>query len=316
MTNGESTTAARLETIKEWLMNLFMLILLYVVICLAVSLYARFVSDRSDPSSMWYNFPKWVQPAKAWKKMAGIEVGSYSYIESAYAVQSTAISGEDATLSNVSSVNDCMLVCEANAPDCVGFSFNKISNTCSLASTLDSVVPSDSSNIMYFSDSSPPMKQYFVTPGKVPATPSPITISSVSIPTSTNVATVTTTAAHGFTTGNYVTTTGYGSNVITVTDSTHFTFPYRVTTDVSVASGTATLVLSLIPPDSTLSYIQCAQACTSNTTCSGFTFDTASGCMQYTTTPFNKEMLTQSVATSNTYINGTPVLTSYTSSYY
>ena len=297
-------------------MNGVFVCLFYVIVCLVVTLYARFVSDRSDPSSMWYNFPKWVQPSKQWKKLAGIEVGSYSYINSAYAVQSTAISGGDATISNVSSVNDCMLVCEANAPDCVGFSFNKVSNTCSLASTLDSVVPSDSSNIMYFSDSSPPMKQYFVTPGKVPATPSPITISSLSIPTSTNVATVTTTAAHGFTTGNYVTTTGYGSNVITVTDSTHFTFPYRVTADVSVTSGTATLVLSLIPPDSTLSYVQCAQACSSNTTCSGFTFDTTSGCMQYTTTPFKKEMLTQSVATSNTYINGTPVLTSYTSSYY
>jgi hypothetical protein len=33
-------------------------------------------------------------------------------------------------------------------------------------------------------------------------------------------------------------------------------------------------------------------------------------------TPFKKEMLTQVRSTSNTYINGTPVMTPYTSSYF
>jgi hypothetical protein len=314
--NGSGGSSKRIEMLKDWTMSGLTVIIIYVIICICVSLYIRFVSDRSDPTSMWYAFPKWVQPAKQWKKLAGIEVGSYSFIPSSLALSYITVPGSDSVLSNVTSVNDCMLACEGKAPECIGFSFNTISNTCSLASMLDGVIPSESSNVLYYSDVSPPLKQYFIVPQKIPATPVPINFSSVSIPTSTNVATVTTSTDHGFKTGHYVTTTGYGSNAITVTDSTHFTFPYRVAADVTTGVGTATLLLSLITPDLTLSYIDCAKTCYSNTTCSGFTFSSSSGCIPYTITPFTKDFLTQTSATSNTYIPGTPVLTPYTSSYY
>ena len=175
----------RIETLKEWAMNGLTIIIIYVIICLCVSLYVRFVSDRSDPTSMWYAFPKWVQPAKQWKKLAGIETGTYSFIPNAVALSYTAVSGGDSVMSNVSSVNDCMLACEGKAPECIGFSFNKVSNTCSLASLMDGIIPSESSNVVYYNDDSPPLKQYFIVPQKIPATPVPINFSSVSIPTST-----------------------------------------------------------------------------------------------------------------------------------
>jgi len=313
-----SSGADKLQSVGNILMNIGVAVLIYAIVCVVVTLYIRFAADRSNSSSMWYNFPKWIQPANQWKKLAGISIGTYSYIPSSSAVQIVAASGTS-LMTNVASVNDCMLACEGAADadaGCVGFLFDTVANTCSLASTLDTVIPSGASNVLYFSDSSPPMKQYFVTTGKIPAVPTAISISSVSIPTATNVATVTTTTAHEFTSGNYITITGYGSNAVTVTDSTKFTFPFRTPVDISSASGTATLVLSRIAPDATLSYFDCAKACTSNTTCSGFTFDTASGCIQYTVTPFKKEMLTQVRSTSNTYINGTPVMTPYTSSYF
>ena len=313
---SSNTASSRLDSLKGILINVMFAIAVYVIVCLLVSLYARFVSDRGDPSSMWYKFPKWVQPASFWKKTAGIETSSYSYTASSIAVSTTAIT--DGTQSNVT-VADCILACEAAAPDCVGFQFNTTSNTCYLSSLIDGIIPSDSSNVMYYIDGEGPTKQYTATPGKLPATPVPISISSISIPTATNVATFTTTT-HTFQTGNMVTIVGAGiangSNLITATDSTHFTMPYNVTADFTgAAGGTATLVLTTIRPKTDVtSLADCATACFSNVTCTGFSY-APQQCLQYTTA-LTTDMLTLASATSNTYLPGAPKLTAYTASYF
>lgn len=308
--------ASRLESLQGILVNVMFAIAVYIIVCLLVSLYARFISDRGDPSSMWYNFPKWVQPASFWKKTVGIETSSYSYTPSSIAVSMTAIT--DGTQSNVT-VADCILACEAAAPDCVGFQYNTSSNTCYMSSLIDGIIPSNSSNVMYYVDGAGPTKQYFETSGKLPAAPVPISISAISIPTATNVATFTTTT-HTFKTGNMVTIVGAGeangSNVITVTDSTHFTLPYRVTSDFTgAAGGTATLVLTTIPPKTDVtSLADCATACFSNVSCTGFSY-APQQCLQYTTA-LSTDMLTLASTTSNTYLPGTPKLTAYSVSYF
>lgn len=308
--------ASRLESLQGILVNVMFAIAVYIIVCLLVSLYARFISDRGDPSSMWYNFPKWVQPASFWKKTVGIETSSYSYTPSSIAVSMTAIT--DGTQSNVT-VADCILACEAAAPDCVGFQYNTSSNTCYLSSLIDGIIPSDSSNVMYYVDGEGPTKQYTETTGKLPATPVPISISAISIPTASNIATFTT-ATHPFKTGNMVTIAGAGagngSNVITVTDSTHFTIPYNVTSDFTgAAGGTATLVLTTIPPKTDVTSLSdCATACFSNVTCTGFSY-APQQCLQYTTA-LTTDMLTLTSATSNTYLSGAPKLTAYSSSYF
>jgi hypothetical protein len=313
---SSNTTSSRIDTLKNLLVNVMFAIAVYVIVCLCVSLYARFVSDRGDPSSMWYKFPKWVQPAGFWKKTVGITAGSYSYTASSIAVSTTAIT--NGTQSNVA-VSDCILACEAANPDCVGFQFNTSSNTCYMYSLIDGIIPSDSSNVMYYVDGQGPTKQYVATPGKLPGAPVPISISAISIPVATNVATFTTTT-HTFKTGNMVTITGAGaangSNVITVTDSTHFTIPYKVTSDFTgAAGGTATLVLTTIPPKTDVtSLADCATACFSNVTCTGFSY-APQQCLQYTAA-LTTDMLTLASATSNTYLPGTPSLTAYTGSYF
>ena len=265
---------------------------------------------------MWYKFPKWVQPASFWKKTVGITTDTYSYTASSIAVSRTAIT--DGTQSNVT-VADCILACEAAAPDCVGFLYNTSSNTCYLSSLIDGIIPSDSSNVMYYVDGEGPTKQYTATPGKLPGAPVPISISAISIPTATNVATFTTTT-NTFKTGNMVTIAGAGaangSNVITVTDSTHFTMPYNVTSDFTgAAGGTATLVLTTIPPKTDVtSLADCATACFSNVSCTGFSY-APQQCLQYTAA-LTTDMLTLASATSNTYLPGTPALTAYTGSYF
>jgi len=310
---------SKIELAMSIISGIIFAVLIYFIVCLGTTLYVRFVSDRGSSSSMWYTFPKWVQPASFWKDTFGISPGEYQYSPGTSALSIALI--KDGTLSNVSSVNECMLECEAS-DDCAGFRFNSTSNTCYLSSTIDGIMPSDSSNVMYYADGGEPSKEYFVTAGKGPAAPVPISISSISIPTATNVATFTTTT-HTFITGNRVIIAGAaaanGSNIITVTDSTHFTIPYKVTSDFvlqfGVAGGTATLVLSTIPArTNVLSAEACGSLCFSNTSCTGFTYGPGIGCNQYTTV-LTTDMLTETM-TANTYLPGTPVLTPYTSAYY
>lgn len=291
-------------------------VFIYFIVCLGTTMYTRFASDRGSSSSTWYKFPKWVQPAKFWKDTFGISPGTYSYTSNTIALSAAATE----TISNVSSVDDCMLACEGADDDCIGFRYDPTSNTCYLASTLDGIMPVTNSNVMYYVDGGEPSKQYFVTAGKGPATPQPISISAISIPTATNVATFTTTTAHNFASGNRLlmlnTSVATGSNIVTVTDSTHFTIPYAVTSDVTAtAGGTATLVLSTIPPKTDVTSAEaCGTLCFSNTSCTGFTYGPGIGCNQYTAA-LTTDMLTATV-TANTYLPGAPVLTPYSGAYY
>jgi len=318
MGDSSSPVAGKFEKIKGILINVVFFIILYIIICLGTLLYARFVSDRGDPTSMWYKLPKWVQPSKFWKKTFGIDSNEYLFIPSSVAVTATSISG--GTFSNVS-VNDCILECEAESPDCIGFLYNKTSNTCYLSSLIDGIMPSDASNVVYFIEDSGPTKQYFKTDGKIPATPVANAISSLIIDTTTNVATFTTMLDHSFVTGNRVMISGAsycnGSNIITATDSTHFTIPYATTvTSTASLNGTATLVLTTTPPVPDItSALECAADCSSNVSCTGFSYGPGQ-CIEYTTIPFKTSMLTQASATSNTYIPGVPKSTAYTAAYY
>jgi hypothetical protein len=109
-----------------------------------------------------------------------------------------------------------------------------------------------------------------------------------------------------------------GSNIITVTDSTHFTIPYITTTTITTAllGGSATLQLTTIPPRTDItSAVDCAADCFSNVSCTGFSYGPGQ-CVEYTTIPFKTDMLTQASATSNTYIPGAPKATAYTDTYY
>jgi hypothetical protein len=292
------------------------IVFLYFLVCLGTTMYARFVSDRGSSSSMWYKFPKWVQPTKFWKDTFGITPGTYSYTANTIALSSATTD----TMANVSSVDDCMLACEGADNDCIGFRYDPSSNTCYLASTLDGIMPVLNSNIMYYVNGGEPSKEYFVTAGKGPATPQPVSISAISIPTATNVATFTTTTDHKFVSGNRVlilnTSAATGSNIITVTDSTHFTIPYAVVSDFTAAAGgTATLVLSTIPPKTDVTSPEaCGTLCFSNTSCTGFTYGVGMGCNQFTTA-LTTDMLTMTV-TANTYLPGAPVLTPYAGTYY
>lgn len=291
-------------------------VFIYFLVCLGTTMYARFGSDRSDSASLWYKFPKWVQPTKFWKNTFDITPGVYSYTSNTIALSAATTD----TMANVSSVDDCMLACEGTNGDCIGFRYDPVANTCYLSSSFDGIMPVLNSNIMYYVDGGEPSKEYFVTAGNVPATPTPISISALSIPTATNVATFTTTTNHNFVTGNRVlilnTTAATGSNIITVTDSTTFTIPYKVAADVTAtAGGTASLVLTTIPPRSDItSDVACGTLCFSNTSCTGFTYGPSVGCYQYTTA-LTSDMLTQT-ASANTYIPGTPVLTKYAGNYY
>ena len=291
-------------------------VFIYFLVCLGTTMYARFVSDRGSSSSMWYKFPKWVQPASFWKDTFDITPGTYSYTPNTIALSAATTE----TMSNVSSVDDCMLACEGADDDCIGFRYDPTSNTCYLASTLDGIMPVTNSNVMYYVDGGEPSKQYFVTAGKGPATPQPISISAISIPTATNVATFTTTTNHSFVSGNRVlmlnTSVATGSNIVTVTDSTHFTIPYPVTSDVTAAAGgTATLVLSTIPPKTDVTSAEaCGTLCFSNTSCTGFMYGPDIGCNQFTAA-LTTDMLTATIS-ANTYLPGAPVLTPYAGSYY
>ena len=278
-----------------------------------VSLYARFVSDRGDPSSMWYNFPRWVVPQRVWKNLVGIEATTYSYISNVNAISVSALTGE--TYSNVT-VNDCMLNCEKTVDKCVGFTY--VANTCTLVSAFDGMLPVPSANTVYFIDGNDPVKSFTPTTGKAIPTPAPISIQTVNIPVATNVATYTTTTPHGFKTGdliNITDTSGInGMNVVTVTDSTHFTIPYIVTADTTLNAGNAQRIISLIPP-TTDSFFTCASKCYSNTSCTGFTVvSNPQSCIQYTAALTTDDISTTS-ATSNTYLYGTLTINSYTSDY-
>jgi hypothetical protein len=88
---------------------------------------AKYVSDRGDSSSFWYDFPKWIQPNDAWHKWVGYPE-KFSNVAGFITVGSIV----SETLTN-KSVKTCMLECAGKKEDCLGFQYDK-SNTCTLFS--------------------------------------------------------------------------------------------------------------------------------------------------------------------------------------
>ena len=287
---------------------------IYVIICACVSAYARYFSKRDDSSSWWYNFPAWVQPTDFWTNtLFNIGPNTYSFISNVSTLDTTILSG--GVYSNAA-INDCMLHCEGNK-SCTGFTY--VANTCSLVSGFDGMLPVASSNAVYFVDGSAPSKSFLPTAGKTISL-SAINISSIAIPYNTNVATFTTTTNHGFTTGDYVNISGTngpnGMNVVTVTDTTHFTFPYIVSADTNYgAGGTATRIVSFFTTSDSL--FDCATKCYSNTSCTGFTFNSSpQTCVPYVATTLTANDVSTASSTSNTYLYGSLTVNSYTNEYW
>lgn len=287
-------------------------IVLYIIICLCVSIYARYGSDRGKSDSWWYNFPAWVQPTDFWTStLFNIGPASYSFISNVSVLDTSVLSG--AVYSNTT-VKECLLKCEANK-SCQGFTY--VGNTCSLLSSFDGILPDASSNVIYFANGSEPSKTFLLTPGTVPLS-NTINISSIAIPVSTNVATYTTVSNHGLKTGDYVNISGTsginGMNVVTVTDSTHFTLPYIVTSDTSYsAGGTASRVVSLFTSTDTL--YDCATKCYSNVTCTGFTTSPQT-CIQYMATTLTVGDVSNASTASNTYIYSSIPISAYTDQFW
>jgi len=274
----------------------------------------KYTADRSDPSSKWYNFPSWIQPNDMWHNYVGYP-NSYSNVIGYVATYTSQVK-RDSRLTKVSPA-DCMLACAGLKEECMGFLFNTTSNTCTLYEEFDGLVPSDSSNVMFVVEGSEPTKQYTKSLSNVMQLAT-ATIATLKVDTTTNVATVTTTAAHGFSTGNYVridgNTAAGGSNVITVKDTTNFTFPYPVTDTATVNGGTANQLPSSLATVSGTTYLNCAALCTSNISCTGFAFASDGSCVQYDI-PLDSKKFTRTDGT-DLYISGEPNLTSSSLSYY
>lgn len=135
--------------------------------------YARYSASRSDPSSMWYVFPKWIQPNDQWHKWVGYPE-TFSNV-SGYIATSYTTTKANSSMTGVTDPADCMLQC-AGETDCVGFILNNKSNTCTLYSSMDGLYPSPTSNVIYSVKGREPEKSYVQNVGKMPAPETPKTL--------------------------------------------------------------------------------------------------------------------------------------------
>lgn len=288
-----------------------LLLLIYIAISYLVGVIIKFQSSRSDTASMWYRFPKWLFPNDKIHDWVGYPA-TFSVAENQTVTTATSLKG----LSNVTPA-DCMLEC-AGETDCVGFIQQRTAtgNNCTLVSFMDGMAPS-TSNSVYIVDGLTDILKYDKYDLKVPAVPADIPISSIVVPTLSNLATVTTTIAHPFTTGQTVNISSNGSNVITVLDSSRFTFPYRTPVDINVVGGTATLVLSTLPPWSHSTELAAESNCISHMECKGFSFNPLGGTNNYT--PYTVDLEPDKFVaseTSNTYVLSPSTFTKSTIEYY
>lgn len=149
---------------------LFTVFTLYVLIAGSITLVLKTKIGQGDPKGFWYTnrdtLKKYI--FKSWINWAG-SPATFSYLESvqpaSYTVLKT-ITGTGAKLAN------CMIQCESNTK-CEGFIFNKTgtANTCMLVTGMDVLVPSSTSNTMYFVDGKEPTNQFFATASKTVGSP-------------------------------------------------------------------------------------------------------------------------------------------------
>jgi hypothetical protein len=138
---------------------LFTLFMIYVLVAGSITLVLYTRIGQGDPKGFWYTdrdkLKKYI--FKSWIDWAGYP-STFSFKEQSTVISSTAYK----SLSNVA-VTDCMLKCEsanerAKTPKCVGFSYSNTSNTCSLLSTMDGILPA--SNTLYFIDGFDTAREY------------------------------------------------------------------------------------------------------------------------------------------------------------
>ena len=292
-----------------------LLLLIYMAISYMVGAIIKYQGSRSDAGSMWYKFPTWLFPNKKIHDWVGYPA-KFSVAENQTVTTSTPIT----ELSNVTPA-DCMLEC-AGEKDCVGFIQHRTAtgNNCTLVSFMDGLTPS-TSNSVYVVDGLTDLVKYDKYDLKVPPVPAAIPITSIVVPTLSNLATVTTTTVHPFTTGQVIKVAGNptvnGSNAVTVLDSSRFTFPYATPTDISSVGGTATLVMSSLPPWSHATDTAAQANCISQEDCTGFAFNPVGGADNYT--PFTVKLDPTNFVvspTSNTYVIGDSTFTPSKIEYY
>jgi hypothetical protein len=159
-------------------------ILMFAVVCVVIwlagvggiaSAIAKYSADRKDRTSIWYTFPKWIQPNDAWHKWVGYP-DQYSNVMGYYPITTTATKAST-TKTNVSDPKKCMLEC-AGESDCVGFLMNTKSNTCSLYSSLGDLFPVASSNVVYSKRDKIPDSMYVRNELKAPAAETPVAVTS------------------------------------------------------------------------------------------------------------------------------------------
>lgn len=292
-----------------------LLLLIYMAISYMVGAIIKYQGSRSDAGSMWYKFPKWLFPNKKIHDWVGYPA-TFSVAENQMVTTAEFIK----ELSNVTP-EDCMLGC-AGEKDCVGFIQQRTAtgNNCTLVSFMDGLTPS-TSNSIYIVDGLTEIDKYEKYDFKVPPVPVAIPISSIVVPTLSNLATVTTTTVHPFTTGQVIKIAGNptvnGSNAVTVLDSSRFTFPYATPVDISSVGGTATLVVSSLPPWSHGTDTAAESNCISYGECTGFSFNPVGGANNYT--PYTVELEPDKFVastTSNTYVLTASTFTKSNLEYY
>jgi len=155
--------------------QLLLQVFMFAVVCIVIwlvgvggvaSAVAKYSADRKDRTSIWYTFPKWIQPNDAWHKWVGYPE-QYSNVMGYYPLI-TSDTKAGTTKSNISDPKKCMLEC-AGESDCVGFLLNTKSNTCSLYSSIEDLFPSPSSNVVYGKQDKLPSSMYVLNALKVPA---------------------------------------------------------------------------------------------------------------------------------------------------
>ena len=143
------------------LLTLFMI---YLIIAGSIVLALRFRSGTGTKGGFWYTdrtkvkkyiFNKWVDWAGYPAKFSNL-------------ASTTAVSAAIYSTLNVSSPAVCMLACDGanetgKTAKCVGFRYEKkaTTNVCSLATTLNGFMPSESSNTLYLIDGLDTGKQFF-----------------------------------------------------------------------------------------------------------------------------------------------------------
>jgi len=192
----------------------------------SASAYIKYNASRRDPSSMWYVFPKWIQPNDKWHDWVGYPE-TFSNV-SAYVPTSFTTTKANSAVKDVIDPADCMLQC-AGETDCIGFLLNNKSNTCTLYSSMDGLFPAASSNVVYAFDGKHPERAYVQNVGKMPPSETPKTllkgvtlgrtdvkVASIVQGTGVDAANVTITTAdpHGFAADSTIILYNYGTTIV------------------------------------------------------------------------------------------------------